>query len=278
MSPRSDGGATDVDDEVQRIRALGLTRDPKNLVALTAALAHPKDGVRGMAARALGWLREPCAVSALTQALDDPAASVRRWAVMSLALCGDARVQAPLIALLTEEEDPHVRAATARTLGWLKLSAANVQLRDTLRDSAAVVRAAAVEALNRIGDPNALPALIELLKDPEASVRRHAVRAVGSLADARHVGQLSAHAGDPDPEVRAVTIRLLARRCPGEATNVALAGLNDENPGVRATAVIALKTLNNPGSLPALEMRQTDPDPEVRYHVRLAIQALRAQL
>ncbi len=50
------------------------------------------------------------------------------------------------------------------------------------KDDEAEVRAAAAEALGKLGDRDAIPHLRELLKDKEADVRKSAVEGLGKLA------------------------------------------------------------------------------------------------
>jgi HEAT repeat protein len=67
-----------------------------------------------------------------------------------------------------------------------------------LGDSDSAVRAAAAEALGAIGDPQAVPALIQALGDSDCDVRRAAAEALGKLGDPQAVPPLSvwAHAGE----------------------------------------------------------------------------------
>lgn len=50
------------------------------------------------------------------------------------------------------------------------------------KDDEAEVRAAAAEALGKLGDRDVIPTLKELLKDDEADVRKEAVQGLGRLA------------------------------------------------------------------------------------------------
>lgn len=51
-----------------------------------------------------------------------------------------------------------------------------------VKDDEAEVRAAAAEALGKLGDREAIPHLTALLKDDEAEVRKSAVEGLGKLA------------------------------------------------------------------------------------------------
>ncbi|MEK9144363.1 MAG: HEAT repeat domain-containing protein [Elusimicrobiota bacterium] len=65
-------------ERAQAAAALGLSRDPRVIEPLMAALKDPADAVQANAAMALGKLRDPRAAGALRKALEDDNADVRR--------------------------------------------------------------------------------------------------------------------------------------------------------------------------------------------------------
>jgi HEAT repeat protein len=97
-----------------------------------------------------------------------------------------AQVRPALVAVL-KDPLPEIRAAAARALGWPGNHEAVPALRERVETpgEAAVVKAAAVRSLGRIGDRSVRALVISATSDPDASVRGAALLSVtlGSLAD-----------------------------------------------------------------------------------------------
>ena len=104
-------------------------------------------------------------------------------------------------------------------------------VRARLNHPAAEVRAAAVDALARIGGDQAQEALISALGDADLGVRRLAVNALGALrAKAAVPPLLEAYR---KPETRSEAVAALSRVPDARALEVYLEGLGAKNPGVR---------------------------------------------
>ena len=97
-----------------------------------------------------------------------------------------AQVRAPLVGAL-KDPLPELRAAAARALGWPGNHEAVPVLRERAETpgEAAVVKAAAVRSLGRIGDRSVRALVVTTTQDPDASVREAALWSVtlGSLVD-----------------------------------------------------------------------------------------------
>jgi HEAT repeat protein len=127
-----------------------------------------------------------------------------------------AQVRPSLVAVLKDQE-PEIRAAAARALGWPGNDEAVSALRervDTPGETMAV-KAAAVRSLGTIGDRSARALVVSLTRDPDASIREAALWSValGSLVDpADRTFYLMGLAEDQavDPQLRAEAIRTLA--------------------------------------------------------------------
>jgi HEAT repeat protein len=126
------------------------------------------------------------------------------------------QVRPPLVAVL-KDPFPAIRAAAAQALGW----PGNVEAVPALRERVetpgeeAVVKAAAVGSLGRIGDPSVRPLVVAATQAPEASIRQAALWSValGSLVDpADRTSYLIKLADDraADPQLRVDAIRALA--------------------------------------------------------------------
>ena len=128
-----------------------------------------------------------------------------------------AQVRPTLVAVL-KDPLPEIRAAAARALGWPGNHEAVPALRERVETpgESAVVKAAAVRSLGRIGDRSVRALVITTTSDPDASVRGAALWSVtlGSLADpADRTSYLMRLAEDRalEAQLRADAVRALAR-------------------------------------------------------------------
>jgi HEAT repeat protein len=128
-----------------------------------------------------------------------------------------AQVRPPLVAVLKDQQ-PEIRAAAARALGWPGNDEAVPALRERVETpgETVAVKAAAVLSLGRIGDRSARALMVSFTRDPDASIREAALWSValGPLVDpADRTFYLMALAEDRVVEAqwRAEAIRTLAR-------------------------------------------------------------------
>ncbi len=146
--------------------------------------------MRAYAAEGLGGVGDVHAISPLINALDDNNSTVRRFAISSLGHIGDARAIDVLIPFLQDEE-VDMRCAAAVALGELGLSENRfltppVQIIEALinsiTDADRSVCSAAIVALGRIGDPQAISALNALAETTESEwIRRYISEALHQI-------------------------------------------------------------------------------------------------
>lgn len=154
---------------------------------VTALIAELKAG-RREAARALGEIGDPQAVSALIEALKygglfwDGATAVE-----ALVKIGPPAV--PSLVQALKNEDWSVCRNTGEALAVIGAPAVPA-LMEALKDRDLIERAA--EALGKIGDRRAVPALIGAVRDRDKNwgMRRHAIEALGTFGDAQAVPAL----------------------------------------------------------------------------------------
>lgn len=180
----------------------------------------------------------------LAMLLGDRDSSTRLTAAEALGKIGDQKAEPFLIRAL-HDSDPMVRAAAARSLGWLSTIGieAATELVALLRDSDTSVRHAAAQALD---DGEMTPALASavtsLLTSSDAAVRQAAGHAL-LLVDAREAfDALSKGATDTDPAVRQWAVAALGESGDLRAVPVLLDRLrHDPAAGVRAEAAYQLR-------------------------------------
>lgn len=262
--------------------ALGRIEDPRIAPALLALLSEGETPVKINAMAALVRGDGSIAVPALIGTLDDPDPVVREAAVKALGEIGDERVVPALIAAL-KDRDRGVSGSAAVALGQIRdprvLPALIAAMEDSdagsgnrraRREDAASApgagpvaeligqlhdfdirrRASAAEALGRLGDRNAVPALIALLEDEERM-----------RPDSRVMGRAAAGA--------------LARIGGERALSTLLAALENEQsyPGLRIEAAVALCDIDDPRVVPALIGALGDSHVEVGMTAAAALAA-----
>lgn len=150
----------------------------RNIKGLIKALNYRKDKeVRAQAVEALGKLRASDAIPELIQALKDPEARVTIAA--EKALSGMAKTAVP--ALIQALADPELRQSACGLLGKSRAMEAAGPLTAMLKDEDENLRAAAVQALDLIGDGRVRDDLVPLLNDPSQFVRERTAKALKSM-------------------------------------------------------------------------------------------------
>lgn len=167
---------------------LGLRGDSRAMQPLIDLLAFDEPDVREAAASALGLLGDEDAVDRLAEALQDPDPGVARAAAFALTRLGDHRGESAasdgLVRQLVQGDEEE-RSFAARTLGALRADRSCEPLVDALGDPCPDVRADAAEALGKIADPRALPALLQAgFKDADQTVRDTAMFALSRMTAA----------------------------------------------------------------------------------------------
>lgn len=119
----------------------------------------------------------------LVKYLSDPRPFVSRKAADLLAAHADALATVThLRHLLVNHRDERVRAAAVWVLTRLEINEARQAVRQSLSDSAVLVRMAALHSVSVHRDQDASARVGELLADPAPAVRRAAAEAAGRLA------------------------------------------------------------------------------------------------
>ena len=228
-----------------------------------------------------GWEHGTVPFAALVAALRSDSAELRAKAVESLGYRGEARGVQPLLDLLEEKEASHrVRAVAYDALGRLVDARALPALRRCLRhESREELRGACVAALGGLGSAESLALVIGALgSDAHSLVRNRAVDALGAFAQPESVRVLESVVGGDSPELRLRAISALGRTGMREAAPSLLARLPlAEDDAERAAIVEALARIRDPSAVDAL-LRELEgrPKPALRARIALALAAIRA--
>ncbi len=242
-------------DATQRLRAVQAARSPEEL---TESLGDPSPEVVRAAIDQLIALEGETAATALRARLFDVDLSLVADIANGLRRIGDREAFDVATAALGDHRYSR-RLAGVRALAALGNKRAAESLRTMLDDEVAGVRAAALDAVVRLGQHAGAGASADcarLLSDPAPYVRIAAVRAVARVAT-RPGELLAAAAEDEDRLVRLE----VAHHAAGLPERSAKALLEDVDARVRETAARAAGTRE----LGALAVALThDPAPDVR--------------
>ena len=218
------------------------------LTALKRVAAGHEPFGRDVAHLALGARRDPEAADAMRRVLRNRHEEVvsRGFAALALIQLQDPKGIEEAIAASGDLTEPDVAGAILIGLGQTH----DKQYLPVLKEAAerksgsAVrlrrVRADAITALGKLGDPSVVTLLADLLKDHEKVIARSAALALGGMAG-------STEAGDALRE----------------------AGLTSEDAFVRAYSAISLGRLHHAAALPALAKRALEEEVAVRPFVLL---------
>jgi HEAT repeat protein len=218
----------------EALRALAVDHDSEALAALTEPGAA--DPVRD--ALVLASTGEEEAVKRLLSQLHSTPGG-KSLIIVALADSGNTLAVPDLTALLADPNDVN-RAAAAEALGRLGAAEAIPELRQMLKDPLPNVRLKAAGALYRLNDPSGLPLLTTLASNEYASVRVAAAREMSSHPDANWQSLVRTLAEDQDPVVRLEAARLIAP-FDGSLAHSVLDGLaRDGNAGIREAASTTL--------------------------------------
>lgn len=217
---------------------------------LLTLLKDPAPDVRRTAALSLGKIGEPAAATALRDGLSDADERVRQYSAWALGNLGEEGLKQAGLVLVETLKDPSlpVKAAAAEAIGKLGGTDEMVELlSETLKDPDPVTRQAVVQALGWLEAPSSYPALLTALRDREAPVRQGVVAALGELADQR--------------VIPALRMRLL----------------KDPDVGVRSEAAFRLGKLGDDLVLPTLQfISLKDEDPRVRRWAQWAMASIQS--
>ena len=258
------------------VAAVVSTADRAALPTLRARFAPGAEAdvaVRAEVVGALGTLGDAPAVPALVEAIrdDDTPAPVRDATIAALEKIGGTAAVAPLLELLRTRGDTLAEPTLTRVilaLGRSKAREATPALVARLDSPTPGIRAAAVEALGRLGPASSVAAPIrDRLRDDRVEVRKAALAALGRLGDRDSVPAMLPLAADEATRFEAL---LALTEIPDvRALGVYLPGLTDRSQAVRRASLRAMVAIRDEAA-PALERlaarRELSPSslPELR--------------
>jgi hypothetical protein len=175
------------------LRGLGAMQAADHTAGIVAALDDPNEDVRNTALDALADLQNPKALPAVVVRMHD--ATLHRARRAAVLTAYGSRCEPFLHDLAAI--DPEHRVNYALALGLCGTAASRPLLFEWARDPRANVRAAALQALARIGiDAASQPVAVAALEDADAGVRTMAAKALQGCADPDTAARLARHLDD----------------------------------------------------------------------------------
>ncbi len=245
---------------------LARWQDPKAGTALLAMMRSADPWVRLSALTSLAILGDPSAVAAVAEATLDADENVRSQACRTLSDLRQPLVGRPHGLVRNRLRDDHasVRAAAANALGRVGNADDVSGLRVALRDSNQGVTVEAAIALGRLRDRIAIPALIEILRSGTQATRVAAAEALGRMRDPSAVPSLIEHLGYPDSIVRGEVMRSLSKLGDRRALVPLLALALDEDPLIQTFVPFTASKLYTPADFTRMASDLQSNEPEIR--------------
>jgi putative membrane-bound dehydrogenase-like protein len=190
--------------------------------------------------------------------LDDSRPAVRRRAVQTLGGKGEEAV--PALAEVLRQGKAEARCIAVWAATRIDTASARALVRTVLAEGEATVQQAALHSVSLWRDREALSALLRLLRCPAPHIERVAAEALGRIGDKSAVPALLDAVGQPTDRVleHSLTYALIEI---GDRDGTAV-GLNSKNVRVRRAALIALDEMDRGGLMPetvAAELNSKEP-------------------
>jgi HEAT repeat protein len=171
----------------------------------------------------------------------------------AIRILGELKVPSSVPALLKalEDKDPDVRNVAARSLGRMRLQAAEEALVELLgkHDQAVSARIAAI--CIEMG-PRTAPLLIRALREGTPKARFWSARILGEIRDGRATRSLGDALGDKEPDVRSAAVWALGMIADRSSAMLVEPMLRDDVWYVRAHGAEALGRIGDPGAVAGL--------------------------
>lgn len=223
---------------------------------------------RARSFRILGELKVPASVPALLQGLEDPDADVRNVAARSLGRMKLQAAEEALVALLGKH-DQAISARIAAICIEMGPRTAPLLIR-SLRDGSPKARFWAARVLGEIRDARAVRSLGDALLDADGDVRSAAAWALGQIGERATAPLLEPLLRDPVWYVRAHAAESLGRLGDGGYAAALAEVLRDRSWWVRRNALDGLVRLGEPATPVLLQTLRGDD----RFARECAVEAL----
>lgn len=270
------------------ISSLGKLRSKKAVPLLLKLLEDIKRDIRIASAKALGDIGEADTVKPLvTRSMEDPDVNVRKSAIEALGMIRAKEAFEPLLNILDREEYPDVIEAIVTSLieidqdrflsniknykTEVKKSLANItysmEILDMLLQCDNLeVRKAAIMALGRLGNEEAITKILQLTASEDKEIKKTAISALGEAQFCSDILFECLH--DEDPWIRYYAVKAMNKSCEPEILLEKLISLLDDPfPPVVIAVIEVLGAIGGSEVYEILYSKKDHPDKEVREKI-----------
>ncbi|MEP7065612.1 MAG: HEAT repeat domain-containing protein [Gemmatimonadota bacterium] len=266
----------DADESVRRAATEQLSHfeDPRAHAAIAQDLHHASAGIRAAAARSLAHVHKGEAIPLLVRACVDADPWVRYYAARSIGHHGRSDAVSTLVSLALNDPVSPVRIAAIEALAEIGDSSGIVELSPLVGDPDAGSACPAMRALAGSTMPGILPTLLEQLASADRSRRLAALEAIRRHGDAEAVPVLASVAADTsDPELAEGAVRALGEIGGATAMDALVAIAQDPR---RDTDVLAALDNLDEQQVPHVARGLSHPSVDVRCTIIEALSRARS--
>ncbi|MFP4057375.1 MAG: HEAT repeat domain-containing protein [Candidatus Brocadiia bacterium] len=251
--------------------------------ALAAKLASPQHRVRERARRALQNNPSPQAGAALRKALAAADSAAWRVALINALACRAEEASTKPLIEQARSDDESVRGAAVQALARIGQKEAIYAIAGAMATGSEQARAVATDAyllladkLCQAGDRETARAIYRRLLRASGHVKCAAIIGLGRAAGLEELGTIFDALADPQPTIRGAGQAALELLPSGEVTEAIIEKVGTANPQMKVVLLRALANRGGKDVLPAFLGAAKDPNAEVRIAAYEGMGQLRA--
>jgi HEAT repeat protein len=253
---------------VAALKGIASVQGKEALPVLIMALKGKEPKEQAMAIRLISDLPGAEITKALVDELPMLPAAAQVQALAALADRGDPGAN-PAVMAAAKSDSPLIRAAALEAISKLGDSSSVLVLAETAANSNDQVQNSAREGLYRLRGPNVDQAILRLLGESEAKLKVELIRAVGDRGITDGVGALLENARDNNSQVRRESVRSLreiadSAQVPALIDLLVVARSPSERDDVERTLTAAIKRGENARASDVLKAFQSASQEEVK--------------
>lgn len=269
---------------------IGRQRNPQDVPVLINALDDSDSGVKIAVIDTLGLMREQSAADKIISLLNDKEPQVRQSACVALGYIGDPKAQEGLIERVKNDTDNSVRTQAILILGNMRSQSAVDSLIPLLKDKNLDIRLMSAQALGKIGDAKAAPAIKDALlvsveemkieKEPYLQGQYNRLisaqaSALGELKDKSSEGKIEELLKNDEKSVKLSAASALGKLGNKSGLDVTKELVSDKNDMIRTQAIETLGNIGDASAIPVLEkIFNTETNNSIKEAARSALYKL----
>lgn len=272
---------------------IGRFRNQNDISVLIGALSDADPGVKIAACDSLGLMRAQPATDKIISLLNDKDSQVRQSACVALGYIGDPKVQTALIERVKNDPDNSVKMQAVLILGNMRSAGSVDSLIFLLKEKNPDMRLMSAQALGKIGDAKAAPAIKDALSVSVEEIKNDAslkepyrqgqynrliselVKSLGDLKDKSSEGKIEELLKNDDKSVKLSAASSLGKLGNKSGLSEAVKLVNDKDDMIRMQAVEALGNIGDASAISVLEkIFNTETNNNVKESARTALYKL----